>query len=165
VAHVRRAKIVCTLGPASSSLPQLAALVAAGMDVARLNLSHGTHADHAAVYVRVRQAADAAGRGVGILADLQGPKIRVGTFTAGPVMLEAGQRFVITTAEVPGDAHRASTTYAGLPGDCSPGDRILVDYGKVALEVVEVIGTDVVTTVVEAGPVSDHKGLNRQASR
>ena len=157
---MRRAKIVCTLGPASSSLPQLQALVAAGMDVARLNLSHGTHDDHAAVYARVRQAADASGRGVGILADLQGPKIRLGSFTAGPVMLEAGQRFVITTADVPGDAHRASTTYSGLPGDCSPGDRILVDDGKVSLEVVEVIGTDVVTTVVEAGPVSDHKGLN-----
>ncbi len=157
---MRRAKIVCTLGPATSDLDDLRALVAVGMDVARLNLSHGSHDDHAVAYARVRQAADESGRGVGIIADLQGPKIRLGTFPHGPVVLEPGQAFTITTDDVPGDATRCSTTYTGLPGDCSPGDRILVDDGKVSLEVVSVDGHDVVTKVIDAGPVSNHKGIN-----
>ena len=114
---MRRAKIVCTLGPAVSSEAQIEALVAAGMDVARLNLSHGEYADHEQVYLRVRRASDRAGRGVAVLVDLQGPKIRVGTFASGPVELVDGAEFTITTEDVPGDQHEVGTTYDGLPGD------------------------------------------------
>ncbi len=157
---MRRAKIVCTLGPACSTIDAIRQLVAAGMDVARLNLSHGTYAQHEAVYSRVRQAADEAGRGVGILADLQGPKIRLGVFAHGPVVVEPGDPFTITTEDVPGDALLCSTTYAGLPGDVAPGDAILIDDGRVALRVTAVDGPRVVTQVVEGGPLSDHKGIN-----
>ncbi|GAA1919511.1 pyruvate kinase [Streptomyces sodiiphilus] len=157
---MRRAKIVCTLGPATDSYEQIAALVEAGMDVARLNLSHGAHAEHELRYDRVRRAAAQAGRGVGILADLQGPKIRLGSFREGPVLLENGDTFTITTESVEGDQNRCGTTYAGLAADVSPGERILVDDGKVALDVVAVDGPRVHTVVVEGGVVSDHKGLN-----
>jgi pyruvate kinase len=157
---MRRAKIVCTLGPATSSQEQIQALVDAGMDVARLNLSHGEYADHEETYLRVRRASDQAGRGVGILVDLQGPKIRLGTFADGPVLLERGREFTITTDDVPGDAEMVSTTYAGLPGDVDAGDRILIDDGKVGLTCVAVSGTRVRCLVTEGGLVSDHKGLN-----
>ena len=157
---MRRAKIVCTLGPASSSADQIRALVDAGMDVARLNLSHGAYADHENTYLAVRRASDDSGRGVGVLVDLQGPKIRLGNFAGGPVLLERGHEFTITTEDVPGDVDLVSTTYAGLPGDVGPGDRILIDDGKVALECTEVVGPRVVCRVVEGGMVSDHKGLN-----
>src|SRR5579859_404567 len=106
----RRAKIVCTLGPASSSPEQVKKLVAAGLDVARLNLSHGTHADHEVAYQAVRTAGDEAGRSVGVLADLQGPKIRLGRFEAGPVMLCAGSEFDLTGTDILGDARQAATT-------------------------------------------------------
>jgi pyruvate kinase len=130
------------------------------MDVARLNLSHGSHADHERSYRLVREAADASGRGVGIFADLQGPKIRLGKIADGPVELEEGATFTITTREVSGDRQVASTTYEGLPGDVGPGDQILIDDGKVRLEVVGVDGTDVTTTVVVPGPISVNKGIN-----
>lgn len=138
----------------------LTALVDAGMNVARLNLSHGTYADHEAAYRNVRAVGDRFGRGVGILADLQGPKIRLGTFADGGVALAAGDEFTITTSDVVGTATTCSTTYEGLPGDVGPGDRILIDDGRVAVEVVSVNGSDVLTTVVEGGRVSNHKGLN-----
>src|SRR5665213_3612636 len=157
---MRRAKIVCTLGPATSSLVGVRALVAAGMDVARLNLSHGDYSDHEEVYRNVRRASDESGRGVGILVDLQGPKIRLGMFAAGPVLLTNGPEFVLTTEDVPGDGTMVSTTYDGLPGDVGPGDRILIDDGKVAVEVVTVAGPRVITRVIEGGMVSNHKGLN-----
>ncbi|MBM3669361.1 MAG: pyruvate kinase [Actinobacteria bacterium] len=157
---MRRAKIVATLGPATSSPESIRALVAAGMDVARLNLSHGTWDEHRAVYDAVRQASDASGRGVGILVDLQGPKIRLGSFASGPVLLEQGAEFIVTTEDVPGDAHIVSTTYQGLPHDVRPGDRVLVDDGRVGLEVVRVDGQRVVTRVLEGGRVSDNKGFN-----
>jgi len=131
------------------------------MDVARMNLSHGSYDDHERVYRMVRDAADASGHGVGIFADLQGPKIRLGKVAGGPLMLEQGQEFTITTREVPGDVDICSTTYLGLPGDVSPGDPILIDDGKVRLEVLSVEdGTDVVTRVEVPGPVSNHKGIN-----
>jgi len=132
----RRAKIVCTLGPASSSPQLLAGLVAAGMDVARFNMSHGTQAGHLEAYRSVRTASDAAGHSVGVLVDLQGPKIRLGTFASGPVRLSAGREFTITTRQVPGDATEAATTYPGLADDVQPGDRVLVDDGRVVLEVI-----------------------------
>jgi pyruvate kinase len=157
---MRRAKIVCTLGPATASLEAIRELVGSGMDVARLNLSHGDYADHEASYRYVRQASDETGRGVGILVDLQGPKIRLGRFADGPVLLKPGETFVITTQEVAGDATIASTTYQGLPGDVAAGDRILIDDGKVAVEVERVEAPRVITRVVEGGMVSDHKGIN-----
>ncbi|MFF5251665.1 pyruvate kinase [Streptomyces leeuwenhoekii] len=158
---MRRAKIVCTLGPATDSYDQIKALVDAGMDVARFNLSHGTHAEHEQRYRRVREAADETGRSIGILADLQGPKIRLGRFAEGPVLLERGDTFTITVEEgTEGDRHLCGTTYAGLADDVRPGERILVDDGKVCLEVTGVDGPRVRTTVTEPGVVSDHKGLN-----
>jgi pyruvate kinase len=157
---VRRAKIVCTLGPAVSTPERVRELVDAGMDVARLNMSHGEYADHEAVYRLVRKASDASGHGVGIFADLQGPKIRLATFADGPVKLKKGARFTITTRDVPGDVEVCGTTYDGLPGDVEPGDPILVDDGKIRLEVVEVTETDVVTEVVVGGRASNNKGIN-----
>ena len=157
---MRRAKIVCTLGPATSSEEQVAALVEAGMDVARLNLSHGEYVDHEAIYTRVRKASDESKRGVAVLVDLQGPKIRLATFASGPVRLQNGAEFTITTEDVPGDEREVATTYSGLPGDVSPGDRLLIDDGKVALECVRVDGPRVDTRVVEGGKVSDNKGIN-----
>jgi pyruvate kinase len=157
---VRRAKIVCTLGPATSSESQIRALVDAGMDVARLNLSHGTYADHEKVYERIRRASDESTRASGVLVDLQGPKIRLGNIANGPVTLRTGDEFTITTEDVPGDQQMVSTTYAGMPGDVNPGDRLLIDDGKVGLECLRVDGPRVVTRVVEGGPVSDHKGIN-----
>jgi pyruvate kinase len=157
---VRRAKIVCTLGPATETTEQIRALIAAGMDVARFNMSHGTHADHDRRFAIVRQVAAEFGKPVAILADLQGPKIRLGTFADGPVELEPGDEFTITSDEVAGTAEVCSTTYGGLPTDCSPGDSLLVDDGKIRLEVTRVDGSRVVTTVVEGGTVSDNKGIN-----
>ncbi len=157
---MRRAKIVCTLGPAVSSPERLRELVSAGMDVARLNLSHGAYADHEAVYRDVRAASEETGHAVGILVDLQGPKIRTGRFADGPVRLENGARFVVTVDDILGDQDRVSTTYKGLPGDVRPGDMLLVDDGKVALQAVEVTATEVITTVLEGGVVSNNKGIN-----
>ncbi|MEV3875156.1 pyruvate kinase [Streptomyces sp. NPDC049906] len=158
---MRRAKIVCTLGPATDSYDQIKALVEVGMDVARFNLSHGSYAEHEERYQRVRKAAEETGRSVGLLADLQGPKIRLGRFLEGPVLLERGDAFTITVEDgVEGDRHTCGTTYDGLAADVTPGERILVDDGKVTLEVVAVDGLRVRTTVIEGGMVSDHKGLN-----
>ncbi|SEF53712.1 pyruvate kinase [Thermomonospora echinospora] len=156
----RRAKIVSTIGPACSSDEQIHALVEAGIDVARLNMSHGDHADHEAVYHRLRAASDATGHGVGILADLQGPKIRIGRFAEGPVRLTLDDEFTITTDDVPGTRKEVSTSYQGLPGDVAPGDTILIDDGRVALEVTDVDGPRVRTRVAVGGMVSDNKGLN-----
>jgi pyruvate kinase len=156
----RRAKIVCTLGPATSTQERINALITAGLDVARLNLSHGSHADHLHSYQLVRAGSDAIGRSVGVLADLQGPKIRLGEFPGGPVRLNAGDEFTITTDDIPGDQHEASTTYQGLADDVRAGDRILIDDGNVQVDVTGVAGTRVRTRVVVGGRVSDHKGIN-----
>src|ERR1043165_8264935 len=158
---MRRAKIVCTLGPATDSYEQIKALVEAGMDVARFNLSHGTYAEHEERYQRVRKASDETGRSVGILADLQGPKIRLGRFSEGPVLLERGDEFTITVENgIQGDRQTCGTTYDGLAQDVTTGERILVDDGTVTLEVTAVDGPRVRTRVIEGGMVSDHKGLN-----
>src|SRR5690348_13825937 len=156
----RRAKIVCTLGPATSSLEQLTALVEAGMDVARLNFSHGAHADHEKAYQMVREASDRTGHAVAVLADLQGPKIRLGRFADGPHVWETGSRVCITVEDVQGTAERVSTTYKDLANDVRVGDRLLIDDGKVALSVVAVEGPDVWCLVVEGGEVSNNKGLS-----
>ncbi len=157
---MRRAKIVCTLGPATNSPEQIQSLVDAGMDVARINRSHGTPEEHEAVIERVRRAAMTSGRAVAVLVDLQGPKIRLATFKDGPQHLEIGDTFTITTEDVEGTKERVGTTFQGLPGDCSPGDLLLIDDGSVGVRVVEVTDTDVVTRVEVPGDVSDHKGLN-----
>ena len=130
------------------------------MDVARLNFSHGTHAEHERIYGLVREAADSEGRAVGILADLQGPKIRLGNFADGPQMWATGETVRITTEDVEGTHDRVSTTYSGLADDARPGESLLVDDGNVALEVTAVEGRDVVCRVVEGGKVSDHKGIS-----
>ncbi|MFC4030410.1 pyruvate kinase [Streptomyces polygonati] len=157
---MRRAKIVCTLGPATDSYDQIKALVDAGMDVARLNLSHGSYAEHEDRYRRVRKAAEESGRSVGILVDLQGPKIRLGRFAEGPVLLERGDEFTITMDDIEGDQQICGTTYKGLTADVARGERILVDDGRVTLEVTDVEGPRVHTMVIEGGMISDHKGLN-----
>ncbi len=148
------------MGPATSSPEKIRELVDAGMDVARLNLSHGTHAEHAEVYRRIREASDATGHGVGIFADLQGPKIRLGKFERGSETIENGDQFTITTRDILGDATTCGTTYDGLPGDVTPGHDILIDDGKVRLRVDSVDGQDVHTTVLVGGTVSNHKGIN-----
>jgi len=157
----RRAKIVCTLGPATSSREHVRALVAAGMDVARLNFSHGTREEHAAVYREVRAAGDEASRAVGVMVDLQGPKIRLETFEDGGVSLTPGATFTITTEpDVEGDAEQAGTTYAGLARDVTPGASVLIDDGRVRLRVEDTDGVRVRCTVLEGGRISDHKGIN-----
>jgi pyruvate kinase len=157
---MRRAKIVCTLGPSTSSPEGVRALVAAGMDVARLNLSHGSYADHEAVYAEVRKATNDSGRAVGVLVDLQGPKIRTGRFADGPVTLVNGERFTITVDDILGGQERVSTTYKDLPGDVSPGDALLIDDGKIMLRAVTVTAADIACDVVEGGVVSNNKGIN-----
>ena len=157
---LRRTKIVCTLGPAVASLEGITGLVNAGMDVARLNFSHGEHEDHAQNYHWVREASDATGRAVGILADLQGPKIRLGRFKEGSTYWADGEIVRITVDDVEGTHDRVSTTYKNLADDARPGDRLLVDDGKVGLECIEVDGNDVVCRVIEGGPVSNNKGVS-----
>jgi pyruvate kinase len=148
------------MGPAVDSPEKIQELIAAGMNMARLNLSHGGHPEHQARMDRVRKAAKDAGVPIAILVDLQGPKIRLARFKDGPHDLARGDIFTITTDEVEGTKERVGTTYKGLPGDCKPGDRILIDDGKVTVEVVEVKGNDVVTKVIEPGAVSNNKGIN-----
>lgn len=157
---MRRAKIVCTMGPAVESAEKVAELIAAGMNMARLNLSHGGYAEHQNRLDLVRAAAAAAKRPIAILVDLQGPKIRLARFKDGPHELARGDIFTITTDEVEGTKERCGTTYKGLAEDCKPGDRILIDDGKVTVEVVEVIKNDVVTIVIQPGFVSNNKGIN-----
>ncbi len=148
------------MGPAVGTPEKIRDLVDAGMDVARLNFSHGTHTDHESMYRMVRDAADASGRAVGVLADLQGPKIRLGRFADGPVVWATGETVRVTVAPCEGTHDRVSTTYDQLASDARPGDRLLVDDGKVALVVSAVDGDDVVCEVVEGGPVSNNKGLS-----
>jgi pyruvate kinase len=157
---MRRAKIVCTLGPAVESPEKVRELIAAGMNMARLNLSHGSYEEHQGRLDRVRAAAKESGKAIAVLVDLQGPKIRLARFENGPHELVRGDIFTITTDDVPGTKERVGTTYKGLPGDCKAGDRILIDDGKVTVEVVEVKGNDVVTKCIQPGFVSNNKGIN-----
>jgi len=160
VASLRRTKIVCTLGPASSDEPAIEALVAAGMNVARLNFSHTGHEAGAEIIRRIRAVEARLGTPVAILQDLQGPKIRLGTIRGGSAVLAEGGEFVITTRPEEGSASRASTTYAGLARDVKPGDRILIADGMIQLDVLETDGTEVRCRVAAGGTVSDHKGIN-----
>jgi pyruvate kinase len=156
-----RAKIVCTLGPASASPERIGELIEAGMNVARLNFSHGSHDDHARMLQVVRSEADKRGRAIAALLDLQGPKIRVGKFEKGQVELKPGAELTITTdTSVIGDDKRVSTTYSQLPMDVRPGDQILLDDGYLALAVTEVQDRDVKTIVVTGGTLKNNKGIN-----
>lgn len=157
---MRRAKIVCTLGPAVNSKDQILELVKAGMNVARINASHGSHEEHEERIDWVRQASEELRKPVAVLVDLQGPKIRLGRFAEGPVLLNTGDIFTITTDDIQGDKDRVSTTFKGLPGDCSEGDLILIDDGKVQVRVLSVEGNDVRTQVLVGGTVSNNKGVN-----
>ncbi|MEU4343768.1 pyruvate kinase [Nocardia sp. NPDC023852] len=157
---MRRTKIVCTLGPATATEDRIRELVESGMDVARLNFSHGEHSDHAENYKKVRQASDHLGRAVGILADLQGPKIRLGRFIEGKTVWATGEEVRITVDDVEGTHDRVSTTYKELAKDAKPGDRLLVDDGKVGVTVTRVEANDVVCRVTEGGPVSNNKGVS-----
>jgi len=158
---IRRAKIVCTLGPASSSPEMVERLLRAGMDVARLNFSHGTHNEHAARIAAVRKASGALERPVAVLADLQGPKIRTGRLEGStPVSLRAGQPFCITTAKTLGNSAGVSTNYTRLPEEVRPGDRILLADGLIELRVLGVQGATVRCEVVNGGELGENKGIN-----
>ncbi|KQN45900.1 pyruvate kinase [Frigoribacterium sp. Leaf44] len=157
---MRRAKIVATLGPATSSYDDIRAIIDAGVDVARMNLSHGSYDVHEGVYANVRQASADSGRAVAVLVDLQGPKIRLGKFADGPHDLEVGDVFKITTDEILGSKEICGTTFKGLPDDVKAGDPLLIDDGRVKLRVLETDGTVVTTEVVVAGTVSNNKGIN-----
>jgi pyruvate kinase len=157
---MRRAKIVATLGPASSSYDQLRVLIEAGVDVARMNLSHGSYDVHEQIYLDVRKASSDLDKPVGVFIDLQGPKIRLTKFKDGPVLLEKGATFRITTDDIEGDVNICGTTFKGLPGDVNVGDFLLIDDGKVKLRAVEVNDTTVTTIVEVPGQVSNNKGIN-----
>ncbi|GAA4668916.1 pyruvate kinase [Frondihabitans cladoniiphilus] len=157
---MRRAKIVATLGPATSSYEDIRSIIDAGVDVARMNLSHGTYDVHQGVYDNVRKAAADSGRAVAVLVDLQGPKIRLGKFSDGPHDLAVGDIFKITVEDILGTKEICGTTFKGLPQDVKTGDPLLIDDGKVKLRVLETDGTVVTTEVVVAGTVSNNKGIN-----
>ncbi|MGB4466556.1 MAG: pyruvate kinase [Azovibrio sp.] len=158
----RHTKIVATLGPASSDPAVLERLVEAGIDVVRLNFSHGSAADHMARAVTVREVAARAGRCVGILADLQGPKIRVGKFEEGKITLEKGAEFILDAGCTLGNAERVGLDYEDLPRDVQPGDILLLDDGRLKLQVEKVKGTEIHTRVRVGGVLSNNKGINRQ---
>jgi pyruvate kinase len=157
---LRRAKIVSTLGPATSDYEVVKQIIQAGVDVARLNLSHGDYSVHEANYENVRRAAEELGKPVAILVDLQGPKIRLAKFADGPHELAVGDVFTITTEDVPGTKDVCGTTFKGLPQDVKPGDPLLIDDGRVRLRVLDTDGVRVRTEVVVAGTVSNNKGIN-----
>jgi pyruvate kinase len=148
------------MGPATSSEEGIAALLDAGMNVARMNFSHGDYADHKVIYDRLRAAAHASGKALAILADLQGPKIRLGRFSDGPHEWNTGENVIITVDDIVGTRDRVSTTYKGLAQDARPGDRLLIDDGKVGLVVTNVRDNDVMCSVTEGGPVSNNKGIS-----
>src|ERR1019366_8689 len=160
---MRRTKIVCTLGPATHSPDKIKELIRAGMYVARLNFSHGSHEDHAALAGWVRQAAEDAGRPVALLQDLCGPKIRTGRLRQGrAVLLKTGQRLLLTSAApaLRGSSQRISISYSGLAGDVRKGDSILLDDGLIALRVLGTSGADVETQVINGGLLGEEKGVN-----
>ena len=157
---MRRAKIVATFGPALADYEKTKAVIEAGVDVARMNLSHGSHEVHEGVYATIRKASEETGKAVGILVDLQGPKIRLGKFKEDKIELVKGQTFTITTEDILGDQDICSTTYKGLPGDVKVGDMLLIDDGRLSLRATKVHGQKVVTEVEIGGPCSNNKGIN-----
>jgi pyruvate kinase len=159
--NFRRSKIVCTLGPASRSSAMIERLMRAGMDVARLNFSHGTHAEHAQTIARVREISGRLEKPIAILADLQGPKIRTGALAGGkPVFLRAGRKFTLTTRQSLGDASCVSTTFRALPRDVHKGDRILLSDGLIELRALQTLRDRVICQVINGGELGEHKGIN-----
>ena len=156
----RRAKIVCTLGPASSDAATVRALAEAGMDVARMNFSHGSHAEHAERIALTRKIAAGIGLPLAVLLDLSGPKVRTGTLANGPALLKAGERFILTAGDAPGDATRVSMNYPGLVAEVDVGDGILMADGALELRGADVVGEDIVCEVVVGGDLGEHKGIN-----
>lgn len=157
---MRKTKIVCTIGPACEEPSILRRLMEAGMNVARLNFSHGTHEEHARRIERIRRAAEETGKTVAILLDTKGPEIRTGDLREGMAELKEGETFVLTTEQVEGDATRVSVSYAGLPGDVRPGSTILIDDGLIKLTVTEVREKEIVCRVVNSGVLGNRKGIN-----
>ncbi|MBX7151295.1 pyruvate kinase [bacterium] len=155
-----RAKIICTLGPSSNTLEAIEKMIDAGMDIARLNFSHGKHEAHRQVIEYIRQASKKTGRTVGILQDLQGPKIRVGTFKTGATDLKNGSRFTITSRDIDGDDTIVSTTYKALPKDVRANDILLLDDGLIYLKVVQTDGENVLCEVINGGILKNNKGIN-----
>jgi len=162
---MKRTKIVATLGPSSSTPEEIESLIQNGVDIVRLNFSHGTHEEHGALIRIVREISRKLDRPVGILQDLQGPKIRIGIIQAGKVRLEDGQTFTITTHDVPGTETIVSTTYTHLPKDVKPGDPILVADGLLEFQVISVEGDRVVCRVTHGGILESHKGVNLPGSK
>src|SRR5579864_3416388 len=162
--QVRRTKIIATLGPATDAPGMLKQIIGEGVDVVRLNLSHGTAEDHQRRAQEARAAAAELGREIAVLADLQGPKIRIEKFLAGPVILKPGEPFALECRvdATPGDATRIGVSYLGLCKDVKAGDILLLDDGLISLSVDKIDGTTIRTTVIAGGALSDRKGINRQ---
>jgi len=158
----RRTKIVATLGPASSDAKTLARMIDAGLDVVRMNFSHGTADEHRKRVELVRALAHKAGRAIGVLVDLQGPKIRIGRFKDGKIMLKAGERFVLDADNTLGDQQTVGLDYKNLPKDVRAGDTLLLDDGRIVLDVKSVKGARIVCVVEQGGPLSNNKGINRK---
>ena len=158
--NMRKTKIVCTLGPASSEDDIMRQMLLAGLDVARVNFSHGDHESHGEMIDRFRRVRDDLGKAAAVMLDTKGPEIRTGNFKEGKVMLEAGQTFTLTTREADGDSSGCSITYKMLPAELKQGDTVLIDDGKIRLTVKETTVEDIVCTVEDSGPVSNHKGIN-----
>ena len=157
---MRKTKIICTIGPASESEENLRKLMKAGMNVARFNFSHGSHEEHKAKFARVLKVSGELGVSVATLLDTKGPEIRLRDFAAGKVELKAGQEFILTTEEILGDETRASITYKNLKEDVKEGSRVLIDDGKIEMEVKKIEGEESVCKVLNGGMVSNHKGIN-----
>jgi len=157
---LRKTKIIATIGPASEEVETLKKMLEAGMNVARLNFSHGSHEEHRRRIENLRQAAREAGKLLAIMLDTKGPEIRTGRLASGPVKLEAGQRFVLTNREVPGDNQEVQVSYAPLPQEVTPGTTILLADGLISLKVVETTSTDIVCQVMSGGELGERKGIN-----
>ena len=157
---MRKTKIICTIGPASESEENLRKLMKAGMNVARFNFSHGSHEEHKAKFARVLKVSGELGVSVATLLDTKGPEIRLRDFAAGKVELKAGQDFILTTEEILGDETKASITYKNLKEDVKEGSRILIDDGKIEMEVKKIEGEEIICKVLNGGMVSNHKGIN-----
>ena len=161
----RKTKIICTIGPASESEEMLRAMIDGGMNVARLNFSHGTHEEHALRVRGIRRLAGESGRPVAIMLDTKGPEIRTGTLESGTVELVRGNLLVLTARDVPGDEKTISISYAGLPGEISPGDTILLDDGLIRLTVLAVRGPDMECRIENGGRISSRRGVNIPGKR
>lgn len=157
---MRKTKIICTLGPASTNEEMLEKMLKAGMDVARVNFSHGTHEGHGKTIDLFRKVRDNLGMSAAVMLDTKGPEIRTRDFEGGKAMLKNGELFTLTTENVLGNAQRASITYANLPGELKEGDEVLIDDGKLRLKVTEMTQTDIVCRVITGGQISNHKGIN-----